>query len=149
MNAQKIAKKIAFLRSRSLILRSPIVPRSFDQMAIADPDPIVKKTIDRQSLMLWLSRHHTFNLIPETCTCLFQQDFSSKKNTFFCFIEINLNIYLNFEKVYHVNLQQRRYIVNLSKVFSILHKKVSNKSWIFLQGPTYILAVFSKCTDSF
>ena len=43
-----IAKKIAFLRSRLLILRSPIAPRSFDQIAIADRDPIAKNMmVDR------------------------------------------------------------------------------------------------------
>ena len=31
------------MQSQSLILRSPIAPRSFDQMVIADPDPIAKK----------------------------------------------------------------------------------------------------------
>ena len=36
--AQKIAKKIAFLRSRSLNFAIAIIPRSFDQMAIADRD---------------------------------------------------------------------------------------------------------------
>ena len=36
LNAQKIAKKIAFLRSRSLNFAIAIIPRSFDQMAIAD-----------------------------------------------------------------------------------------------------------------
>ena len=45
-----IAKNIAFLRSRSLILRSLIVTQSFDQMAIADPNPIAiadQKIADR------------------------------------------------------------------------------------------------------
>ena len=40
-----IAKKIALLRSRSLILRSPIELRSFGQMAIADRDWIAKKRL--------------------------------------------------------------------------------------------------------
>ena len=41
--AQKIAKKIAFLRSRSLDFA--IIPRSFDQMAIADRDLDCEKMI--------------------------------------------------------------------------------------------------------
>ena len=36
--AQKIAKKITFLRSRSLNFAIAIIPRSFDKMAIADRD---------------------------------------------------------------------------------------------------------------
>ena len=36
--AQKIARKIAFLRSRSLNFAIAIIPRSFEQMAIADRD---------------------------------------------------------------------------------------------------------------
>ena len=38
LNTQKIGKKIAFLRSRSLNFAIAITLRSFDQMAIADRD---------------------------------------------------------------------------------------------------------------
>ena len=43
--AQKIAKKIALLRSRSLNFAIAIIPRSFDQMAIADRD------LDREKMI--------------------------------------------------------------------------------------------------
>ena len=53
-----IAKKIAFLQSWSLVLRSPIAPRSFDQITIAirSRKKIVDRhcrSKDRRSLMLW------------------------------------------------------------------------------------------------
>ena len=71
--AQKIAKKIAFLRSRSLNFAIAIIPRSFDQMAIADRDLDRKKNIgiaiddrryinDRRSLMpCSIDNNHKFS----------------------------------------------------------------------------------------
>ena len=63
-----IAKKIAFSRSRSLILRSPIAPRSFDQMAIADRN---RRSKDRRSLMLWkLFMIFYCQCVPMSCSSI-------------------------------------------------------------------------------
>ena len=61
LNAQKIAKKIAFLRSRSLNFAIAIIPRSLDQMVIVDRDLdlVGKKQSDRRSLIPCIPLYQT------------------------------------------------------------------------------------------